>query len=74
MSYIADSIIQNIVDVIINTRDFCGNEWEAATDEAYASGLVGSDIPKAVKIANFRANKVWNSHKKAAGVNPKYIF
>jgi len=25
-------------------------------------------------MANFRANAKWNSYKKAAGVNPKYIF
>jgi hypothetical protein len=74
MAYISDNTIANIVGAIITTRDFCGDEREAAVDAAFDAGLRGADITKAVRIANFRANAAWNGFKKAAGVNPKYTF
>lgn len=73
-TYIPDSTIENIVDAILNARDFCGNEKEAAYDAASDNGLPKELWNKAYKIANFRANAAWNSFKKLAGVNPKYVF
>lgn len=72
MAYISESIIDNAVDVIINTRDFCGNERQAVRD--YCADENISDWQKVYKIANFRANARWNQYKIEAGVNPKYCF
>ena len=72
MDYISESIIDNAVDVIINARDFCGNERQAVRD--YCADENISDWQKVYKIANFRANARWNKYKIEAGVNPKYCF
>lgn len=72
MSYISDSIITNAIELIINTRDFCGNEKQAIKD--YCADENISDWQKVYKIANFRANARWNQYKIDAGVNPKYCF
>lgn len=72
MAYISESIIDNAVDLIINTRDFCGNEKQAVRD--YCADEKINDWQKVYKIANFRANARWNQYKIEAGVNPKYCF
>jgi hypothetical protein len=70
--YISNQTIQNAVELIINTRDFCGNEKQAVKDFCAEEKI--ADWKKVYAIANFRANAVWNQFKKDAGVNPKYIF
>ena len=72
MTYISENIIDSAVDVIINTRDFCGNEKQAVRD--YCADEKINDWQKVYKIANFRANARWNQYKIDAGVNPKYCF
>lgn len=72
MAYISESIIDNAVDLLINTRDFCGNERQAVRD--YCADEKINDWQKVYKIANFRANARWNQYKIEAGVNPKYCF
>ena len=72
MTYISENIIDSAVDVIINTRDFCGNERQAVRD--YCADEKINDWQKVYKIANFRANARWNQYKIEAGVNPKYCF
>lgn len=72
MAYISESIIDSAVDLIINTRDFCGNERQAVRD--YCADEKINDWQKVYKIANFRANARWNQYKIEAGVNPKYCF
>lgn len=72
MTYISDSIIENAIELIINTRDFCGNEKQAIKD--YCADEKISDWQKVYRIANFRANARWNQYKIEAGVNPKYCF
>jgi hypothetical protein len=72
MSYIPNAIIDNAVDLIINTRDFCGDEKQAVKDFCADENI--ADWQKVWGIANFRANARWNGFKKQAGVNPKYIF
>lgn len=72
MSYISDAVISNAVDLIINTRDFCGNEKQAVIDFCKEEGI--ADWRKVYGIANFRANALWNQYQKDAGVNPKYTF
>ena len=64
--------INNAVELIINTRDFCGNEQEAIQDYCADEGL--KDWKGLWKLANFQANAQWNGFKKQANVNPKYIF
>ena len=72
MSYIPNTTIDNAVDLIINTRDFCGDEKLAVKDFCSDEGI--ADWQKVWRIANFRANARWNGFKKQAGVNPKYTF
>lgn len=72
MSYISNAVIDNAVDLIINTRDFCGDEKHAVRDYCADEGI--GDWQKVWRIANFRANARWNGFKKQAGVNPKYTF
>ena len=70
--FIPESAIQNAIDLIINTRDFCGDEKQAVRDYCHNEKI--KDWLKVWKIANFRANKQWNDYKKQAGVNPRYCF
>jgi hypothetical protein len=70
--FIPETTIQNAIDLIINTRDFCGDEKQAIRDYCHDLGI--KDWLKVWKIANFRANKQWNDYKKQAGVNPRYCF
>ena len=72
MSYIAENVINQAVDLIINTRDFCGNEMQAIQDFCADESI--KDWHKVYRIANFRANARWNEYKKQAGVSPKYCF
>lgn len=73
MQHIPESVIAEAIDVIINTRDFCGNEREAVLEFAAEAGFAG-EAAKIHRIANFRANARWNGFKKAAGVNPKHCW
>jgi hypothetical protein len=70
MAYISDAVISNAVDLIINTRDFCGDEKRAVKDFCFNEGV--ADWQKVWGIANFRANARWNGYKKQAGVHLKY--
>ena len=72
MAFINEKTIAQAVDLIINTRDFCGNEMQAIQDFCADENI--KDWHKVWRIANFRANAQWNSYKKQAGVNPKYCF
>jgi hypothetical protein len=69
-----EQLIDLTVDVIINTRDFCGNEKEAAMDFLADHNLRGSAAISIFKAANFRANKAWNGFQRAAGVPEKHLF
>ena len=71
--FIPKHIIAGAVQMILNTRDFCGNEAEAVREFATEHGFK-ADWQKIHGIANFRANGAWNAAKKAAGVNPKHCF
>ena len=72
MSFISNQFIDHAIDIIINTRDFCGDEKQAVRDLCADEGV--QDWQKVWRIANFRANAKWNAFKKQAGVNPKYTF
>jgi hypothetical protein len=72
MAYISDAVISSAVDLIINTRDFCGDEKQAVKDFCAEENI--GDWRKVYGIANFRANALWNQYQKDAGVNPKYTF
>ena len=63
-TFIPEILVDQLVDVIINTRDFCGNEGVAALELAKELGLDKADAFKAVRIASFRANARWNGFKK----------
>jgi hypothetical protein len=64
--------LNDAVELIINTRDFCGNEMEAIKDYCADEGI--RDWNGLYQLANFRANSQWNSYRKAAGVSPKHCF
>jgi hypothetical protein len=72
MSYLSENVINQAVDLIINTRDFCGNEMQAIQDFCADESI--KDWRKVYRIANFRANAQWNEYKKQAGVSEKYCF
>jgi hypothetical protein len=71
--FIPKHIIAGAVQMILNTRDFCGDEVEAVREFAIENGF-RDDWRKIHGIANFRANSAWNAAKKAAGVNAKHCF
>lgn len=73
MKNIPEQIIEEAIELIINTRDFCGNEVVAVYEFAAESGF-GEEASKIYRIAKFRANARWNGFKKAAGVNPKHCW
>ena len=56
--FIPNAIIDNAVELIINTRDFCGNEKQAVKDFCADEGI--EDWRKVWGIANFRANARWS--------------
>jgi hypothetical protein len=58
------------VDVVINTRDFCGNEAEAIADYCADEGIKATG--EFIHAVRNRANHIWRRHQKAAGVKPKY--
>ena len=70
--YLSDQIIDNAIEIILNTREFCGNEMLAVHE--YCADENIEDWLRVYRIANFRAIKKWNQYKKQAGVNPKYCF
>jgi hypothetical protein len=67
-------LVAEAVDLIINTRDLCGNELEAVMELAAEHKLDKTAARKLHQIANFRANAKWNEFQKAAGVPAKYTF
>ena len=71
--FIPEAIISEAADLIVTTRDFCGNEREAVREFATEAGFA-AEWQKIHRIANFRANATWNASKKAAGVNPKHCW
>lgn len=73
MTHIPDNIIEQAANVILTTRDFCGNEREAVRDFAIESGY-RAEWQKLHQIANYRANAEWNACQKAAGVPDKYTW
>lgn len=62
--------VSSIAEVIVNTRDFSGNELDAAKETAADLGIVLTKelYGQAVK----EANGEWRSSQKAAGVQRKY--
>jgi hypothetical protein len=68
----SDQIINEAIEIIINTRDFCGNEMQAIHE--FCADEKIDDWLHLYRIANFRAIAKWNQYKKQAGVNPKYCF
>ena len=62
--------VSRCVDIVVNTRDFCGDESEAIADYCTDEGIdKTADFVHAVRN---RVNHIWRRHQKAAGVKPKY--
>lgn len=69
-------LIDECIDIILNTRDFCGNEKEAVGEyliEEYGIRDLGQ-IQKIYRAANYQANAQWNADQRSAGVPEKYLF
>jgi hypothetical protein len=73
MAFVPDHIIEDAVDVVLTTRDFCGNETEAVRDFAIENGFK-ADWKRIASVANFRANARWRQFQKAAGVPEKHLW
>ena len=63
--YLSDEIIDKAIDVILNTREFCGNEIRAVRD--YCADENIEDWLKIYRIANFRDKQKMESIQKASG-------
>ena len=75
MKFTNDDMINDVSDIITNTRDFCGDEKTAALEHLSDEyGITGDLAVTYYRQANFRANYWWNEVKKLAWVNDKYIF
>ena len=59
-------LIDGAVDVIINTRDFCGNEKQAVRDYCFENKV--SDCKGLYRMAMAKANSKWNAYRREAGV------
>ena len=59
-------LIDGAVDVIINTRDFCGNEKQAVRDYCFENKV--SDCKGLYRMAMAKANLKWNAYRREAGV------
>ena len=66
--------IEQITEAIINSRDFCGDENQAAKEEAFELGFRGQKLAAAVRVAKFQANAKWNKSQRDAGVPEKHLF
>ena len=65
------NIVHEMAYAIIGSRDFCGNEREAALDTAADLGIKPTDDQ--LRQAYALANKTWSRSQKAAGVKEKYL-
>lgn len=68
MTYVNEGVIAEMVAAIVTTRDFCGNECEAATDVLVDYGVPPADRGRALRVAFERANAEWDEYRRAAGV------
>jgi hypothetical protein len=66
------SIQSELTKAIVNSRDLCGNEREAARQVFADHGLRFDEA--AYKSARFAANNAWRNEQKAAGVAPKHVL
>mgnify|MGYP006435713141 CR=1 FL=1 len=67
---ITDSVISETVDQILNAREFCADEMEAARETLLEYGYTPS--PERLACAFGQANNQWRTYQKQAGVDPKY--
>jgi hypothetical protein len=73
--YISENTINQAIELIINTMDFCGTKDDKMrVIQDFCADENIKDWHKVYKIANFRANKKWNDYKRQAGVHEKYCF
>lgn len=71
---ISTTLIDEVAETILNARDFCGNEQEAALDHLADYNLTGDVAMGAYRMARFRANNLWNQSQREAGVPEKHLF
>lgn len=61
-----------LINTILTTRDFCGNERAACLDVFADFGLRFIDAE--YRAASFAANNEWRNSQKAAGVPAKHVL
>ena len=62
--------IDAIANAIVIARDFCANEREAATDEFHNIGFTFTE--SRLRYAQHRANGIWRTSQRDAGVPEKF--
>jgi hypothetical protein len=65
-----DIAMQLAKDAVINARDFCGDEREAAVESLRESGITVTDSVLS-EVARL-SNASWAKFQKSAGVSPKH--
>lgn len=70
MSISLENAIENAKNIVLNTRDFCGNEKEAAIDSLKEDGI--KPTSEILAIIASQTNSAWAKSQTMAGVKKKY--
>lgn len=70
MSISIELAIENAKSIVLNTRDFCGNEREAAIDSLKEDGIKPTE--EILSVIAAETNATWKKFQRLAGVTPKY--
>ena len=62
--------LHRIANTIVVTRDFCGDERQAARDAFADLGMTWTE--RRYRYARHVANGIWRTHQRDAGVPEKY--
>jgi len=66
------NLIKTMTDAIVITRDFCGNESQAAIDAGLEAGFSRREIAVSLHAAAAAADNEWRECQKAAGVGRRH--
>jgi hypothetical protein len=72
MTYVTDHLIEEAAQTIVMTRDMCGNEAEALREFWREVGVSKQDAERVSGLAVAKANGIWRTAQRAAGVAEKY--
>lgn len=72
IKHIPEEHIDLAADAVITTRDFCGDEREAAHDCLADLGHGRADRDRVMPVVFARAKGEWNRFQKMAGVDARH--